>query len=272
VNLDFQYAVSLLFTDLALTVNTPGGTPVSKPVEVLVQSVDGDLANIGGFSGGGNVLANGSVRRLITTTGATASLAKLPTARYRVTVAPPADLPGDLGITSEEIDLREWTATVSRTITLKPRTPVQGRLTGTAPIVGLKIRADDAGEDGFRRTTIVNVASDGAYTIAADPDRLYRVSVEPTVDRTVPRIPLIPFRARPMAVPNSQPLPRILTVKGNAMGEGQPIPGVVIQIYCLGNAPDCVAEESPDVSNTLPIDETVSGADGSYELRIPEPN
>jgi hypothetical protein len=30
VNLDFQYAVSLLFTDLALTVNTPGGTPVAS--------------------------------------------------------------------------------------------------------------------------------------------------------------------------------------------------------------------------------------------------
>ena len=53
---------------------------------------------------------------------------------------------------------------------------------------------------------------------------------------------------------------------------GKPLPGVVIQIYCLGNAPDCVAEESPDISNTLPIDETVSGPDGNYDLRIPEPN
>jgi hypothetical protein len=48
---------------------------------------------------------------------------------------------------------------------------------------------------------------------------------------------------------------------------------VVIQIYCLGNnAPDCVAAESPDISNTLPIDETVSDSDGNYDLRIPEPN
>jgi hypothetical protein len=196
----------------------------------------------------------------------------VPRVRYRVTIAPPPDLPGDLGITSEVIDLRGAGATVARAVALKARTPVQGRLTAPAPIVGLKVRASDAGEDGFRRTVIVNVGSDGLYTISADAERLYRVSVEPTVDRSVPRIPLIPFRAGPMPPTNSQALPRILTVKGQALGDGQPLPGVVIQIYCLGNAPDCVASESPDVTNTLPIDETVSGPDGNYELRIPEPN
>jgi hypothetical protein len=242
-------------------------------VDVLVQSLEGELANVGNFAfSGGTVAGSGSVRALKSTMGGVATFTRLPRARYRVTVAPPADLPGDLGITTEEIDLRSAGATIARAIALKPRTPVMGRLMGMAPVVGLKVRASDAGEDGFRRTTIVNVNGDGTYTIPADVDRLYRVSVEPTPDRTVPRIPLLPIRGSVMQLANVQALPGILTVKGQAMAEGQPLPGVVIQVYCQGNAPDCVAEESPDISNTLPIDETVSGPDGSYELRIPQPN
>ncbi len=273
VPLDFQYA-ALPASRLELTVNTPAGSPVGKSVEVLLQSLEGELANVGNFAfGGSTVPGSGTVRLLRPSTGALAVFERVPQARYRVTIAPPADLPGDLGITSEVIDLRGAGPTVARAVALKARTPVQGRLTGMAPIVGLKVRASDAGEDGFRRTIIVNVGSDGLYTISADADRLYRVSLEPTVDRSVPRIPLIPFRAGPMPPTNSQALPRILTVKGQALGGGQPLPGVVIQVYCLGNnAPDCVAAESPDVSNTLPIDETVSGPDGNYDLRIPEPN
>ncbi len=277
--LDFQYG-ALPTSRLELTVNTPAGSPVGKSVEVLLQSLEGELGNVGNFAfAGTTVTGSGSVRLLHPTTGATVVFERVPRARYRVTVAPPADLPGELGITSEEIDLRAAGTTVARAIALKARTMVQGRLTGTAPIVGLRVRASDAGEDGFRRTTIVNVGSDGLYTIPADIDRLYRVSLEPTADRSVPRIPLIPFRARAGAPVNSQALPRILTVKGQALGEGQaaavgrqPLAGAVIQIYCQGNAPECVADESPDISNTLPIDETVSGPDGNYDLRIPEPN
>jgi hypothetical protein len=272
VLLDFQYA-ALPASRLELTVNTPAGSPVGKSVEVLLQSLEGELANVGNFAfGGSTVPGSGTVRLLRLSTGALAVFERVPQARYRVTIAPPPDLPGDLGITSEVIDLRGAGATVARAVALKARMPVQGRLTSPAPIVGLKVRASDAGEDGFRRTVIVNVGSDGLYTISADAERLYRVSVEPTVDRSVPRIPLIPFRAGPVPPTNSQALPRILTVKGQALGDGQTLPGVVIQIYCLGNAPDCVAPESPDISNTLPIDETVSDAVGNYELRIPEPN
>jgi hypothetical protein len=279
VPLDFQYG-ALPTSRLELTVNTPAGTPVGKSVQVLLQSLEGELGNVGNFAfAGSTVTGSGSVRLLRPTDGATVAFERVPHARYRVTVAPPPDLPGELGITSEEIDLRAAGATVAHTIALKARTMVQGRLTGMAPIVGLKVRASDAGEDGFGRTTIVNVGSDGLYTIAADIDRLYRVSLEPTADRSVPRIPLIPFRARVGAPVNSQALPRILTVKGQALGEGQPpavgrqpLAGAVIQIYCQGNAPDCVADDSPDISNTLPIDETVSDPDGNYDLRIPEPN
>ena len=69
-----------------------------------------------------------------------------------------------------------------------------------------------------------------------------------------------------------QALPRILTVRGSALSEGSPSPAWSSRCYCVGNAPDCLDPGSPDVSNTLPIDETVSAPDGRYELRIPEPS
>ena len=152
------------------------------------------------------------------------------------------------------------------------RARILGRLTPTDMAAGLTVQALDAGGDGFRRSVLVVVKPDGSYEIPADPGRLYRLFVEPTPDRRVPRIPLIPVRARATDLSDEQRLPRKLTVRGSALGDGMPIPGAVIQVFCVGNAPDCLDPEFPDVSNTPPIDETVSGPDGKYELYVPEPS
>jgi hypothetical protein len=270
IQADFRYG-ELPLSRLDLTITGPGSGPAVGPLEVLLQSLEGELANVGSFAlPGGEVAAAGAVRISRSAPGNTVSFDRLPRARYRVTVVPPAQTAG-AAITSAELDLRSAGNTVAQTVPLATRIPLRGRLTDLT-ISGLKVRAADAGEDGFRRTVLVNVGADGSYEIPADPGRLYRLSVEPTVDRSIPRFPLIPVRASAGAPVNSVRLPRPLTVTGFARGEGTPLPGAVIQIFCLGSAPDCVAEESPDVSNTLPIDETVSGPDGSYTLKVPEPN
>ena len=45
----------------------------------------------------------------------------------------------------------------------------------------------------------------------------------------------------------------------------------MIQVFCLGSAPTCIDPESPDITSTPPIDETVSGSDGRYQLYVPDP-
>ena len=99
-------------------------------MEVLLESLEGELASVGNFDLRGRPAGRQRQRSRIArpTAGAAIGFDRLPRARYRVTVAPPADLPGDLGITSAEIDLRNAGATVTQAVAMVKRTRILGRL------------------------------------------------------------------------------------------------------------------------------------------------
>jgi hypothetical protein len=212
--------------------------------------------------------AQGSVR-LIGSTTAGGLLEKLPRGRYRATLVPPEDLPG-AAITTVEFAV--GAAEVTQTITLSRRSRILGRLLPAERSRDLTVRGLDMGADGVRRAVTAVVDAEGRYQLPVDPDRVYRLFVEPAPARQMPRVPLAAVRSRATDVSDEQRLPPGLAVKGTALDTmGLMVPGVVVQIFCVGAAPDCIDSDSPDISNTPPIDETVTGPDGSYLLHVPDP-
>ncbi len=270
---DFTYAAAAPVR-LDLTVLAPTGAPLPG-VRVLIESEPGALPRVGSFTlGGVAVPAAGLVRRLAISDGAgLASFAALPRTRYRVTLAPPEGAPADAAITTaNNLDLTSLAAAATgRTVTLGRRTRLLGRLTPAAVAAGLIVKAVDTGEDGAGRTVTTTVGGDGRYQLPTDPDRVYRLFIEPPADRRVPRIPLEPVRARSSDLTLDRALPGRLSLSGAALENGVAAAGVVIQVFCVGSAPTCIDPEAPDITSTPPIDETSSGPDGRYQLYVPDP-
>ena len=244
-------------------------------MRVQLESEPGALPDVGGFSlgGGARIAAAGIVRRVRTTDASgAATFEALPRARYRAVLVPPDDAPGDPAITLAELDMGAVEAAVNaRTVVLGRRSRLTGRLSPQGMAAGLVVKAVDSGEDGAGRTVTAVVGADGRYEVPTDPGRVYRLFIEPPADRRVPRIPLEPFRARATDVTMERALPARLGLSGAALENGNPAGGVVIQVFCLGAAPTCIDPESPDITSTPPIDETVSTPDGRYQLWLPDP-
>ena len=49
------------------------------------------------------------------------------------------------------------------------------------------------------------------------------------------------------------------------------VPGAVIQVYCTGLAPDCVDPAAPQTDAARPVGETVTDADGRFQVHLPDP-
>jgi hypothetical protein len=161
---------------------------------------------------------------------------------------------------------------VVRTVALARRTRILGKLTPAGDAANLTVRALDSADDGISRAVTALVGADGSYQLPVDPGRVYRLFVEPPADRRLPRVPLVPVRARTTDVNDQQALPRRLSVQGTTRGaDGMTMGGVNLQIFCVGAAPDCIDTLAPDISNTPPIDETTSASDGKYQLYVPDP-
>jgi hypothetical protein len=200
------------------------------------------------------------------------SIEKLPRAHNRVTMSPPDTLTGDSAITTiADLDLTGAAPVVTRTAPLAKRSRIVGHLLPVQQGAGLMVRVVDVAEDGVsRNTAIVPSDATGRFEFASDPQRLYRLYVEPPADRRVPRLLLDPVRATDATVEFTHTLPARLSLSGTTIINGQgPVAGAIVQVFCRGPAPACVDRSAADVSATLPIDETVSGADGRYELGLP---
>jgi hypothetical protein len=271
--LDFSYA-PVAMTKLVLTVQKSDGAAPERPISVVLQSLQGQLGNVGKFTVAGQELPVDGVVRLAAETGSGGSLTieKLPRAHYRVIMSPPDGLAGDSAITTiEDLDLTGAAAVVTRTAPLAKRGLIVGHLSPATRGAGLMVRVMDVGEDGVRRNTVIVPAdATGRFSFASDPQRLYRLFVEPPADRRVPRLTLDPVRATAGTVEVTATLPARLSLSGTTTVNGRgPLGGAIVQVFCRGPAPACVDRSAADVSNTLPIDEAVTGADGRYDLGLP---
>jgi hypothetical protein len=274
LGLDFSYD-PLPPVRLDLTVQSFDGPLGGRAVQVALEGDERDLANVGTFTlGDGRTLpAQGTFRTTRTTdAGGAISFERLPRIRYRVTLVPPVDLAG-AALTTTSLDLTAASgASAARSVSLVRKSKLTGQLSPAASAANLTVLALDATGDGLGGTTTAVVRSDGRFELAADPERAYRVFVEPPANRSLPRLILRPVRAKATDTavdPFTVPAPLALT--GQVSFQGAAVAGAVVQIFCVGAAPDCVELGAPSIETTRPLDETVSAADGSYRLVLPDP-
>lgn len=272
VALDFRWR-ALATATLDVVVRTNEGAPPSRPVQVRLETVAGALPDVGTltvdtartFVASGFLRADG-----VTNAGGLAVFSGVPRASYRVTLVPIDDAAGD-ALTAATIDLGSEPAAV-RTVRLRRKVKLSGRLGPPARSAGVTVVAVDTGADVAGPRLGGTADAEGRYELSVDPERVYRVFVEPVPARSLPRTPLgrVTVLDRDTALADrmlAQPLPMTGAVK--YLGTG--VAGAAIQVFCVGAAPDCVDPAAPTTDLARPLAETTSGADGAYVLSLPEP-
>jgi hypothetical protein len=265
---DFTYR-TLPTARLDLTIATAEGAAPGGPIRVRLEALSGDLADVGIFTlgGGATVSARGAVRVEAVSSTGTVTFDKLPRARYQATFIPEGTAAG--AVTTVSLDLREAPA-LAKPVTLARKSRILGRLTPADRASGLTILALDASLGAGPPVSAV-VGADGRFELRVDPERIYRLFVEPPADRRLPRIPLGAESSTTNEIMIERVLPARLPLTGVVSFDGTPVSGAVVQIFCVGDAPDCVDPTAPNIDATRPLDENVSGPDGGYQLSLPDP-
>jgi hypothetical protein len=151
-------------------------------------------------------------------------------------------------------------------VSLARKVRLTGLLLPVADAAGARVTAVDQGVSAAGTVVTATVGGDGSYSLLVDPARPYRLFVDP-----LPGIP----RARDVLeviTSGSQDLmlaTRILPtghlVRGTVTLENAAVRGATVQAFCAVWSARC-----GDASFSLA--DTVTDADGRYELRVPDPD
>jgi hypothetical protein len=260
---------------LEIQVAGAGGGPLIRPARVRLESVPGALPDVGTFQIGPDqrFIAEGVVRLEGTTSdGGLATFARLPGARYSLTIVPGTTADGT--VTTIE---HESTAGTAR-VTLARPIAIAGRLEPAALGAGISVVAMDASPVVPGEVLRTTADGSGQFQLVAAPGRTYRLFTEPLPERQLPRLFLGTVRTttedltfEPYTLHPGLPLAGAVTF---TMQDGRvaPVPGTVIQVFCTGKPPECVdPDNGPASDSARPVGETVTDARGRYELYVPDP-
>jgi len=285
--LDFRWLV-LPTTDLHVTVAFPGGQVTVEPVRVHLESTTGGFPKVGILSVAASPEGNGEdawstecggmVRRDgETDASGQVAFPSLPTGLYRLTLVPPASLPGS-GITTMMIDTSNAEDSVALTIPLAPKIAVIGRLldarnNGTNTAAGATVVATDLGHDVVPNVVSTTVAADGTYLLVLDPGRTYRLVAQPMAGQGQPSyVPLYGVSTGNMNMQlDDQHIPEGVQVHGHVTYAGSSVPGAIVQAFCLGLPPDCVDRNNLAAGAPPSFASAVSNANGDYAIYLPGP-
>ncbi len=188
-----------------------------------------------------------------------ATLGRVPTGSYHVTVAPPSS--GVLAVATR--DLMVPAAGLAADVALAPLQMLRGTLTGLdSTLEHAQVSAYDYGVLAPLAMTQAVVAADGTWSLPASPGRPYELVVD-VVRGSLKRSFVLATGVtvdQPLATA-AVPAPRPWT--GVVSGGGKALAGVLVQAFCV------VSPSSPCVDATMPVAEGVTAADGTITLSLP---
>jgi hypothetical protein len=196
-----------------------------------------------------------------------AVFAALPVGDLVLTVIP-AEVSGggvpDGAITSAMLTLPRAGLTTS--LSLADRVTLSGTLAPAADAAGARVTAVDQSLTAAGTVAIATAGSDGTFSLLVAPTRTYQLFIDPApgVPRARAVLGAVTAGAGGTTIPTRN-LPAGRLVRGAVTSNsGQAIPGARIQAFCPVWSARCA---DPNFS----LADVTSGADGSFELRVPEP-
>jgi hypothetical protein len=254
--------------NLRMQVLDPDGHPV-RGARVLAQASLGQVGVLTVVSPSGAppvaLPAMGTMRaEVVTAADGSAALARLPEGRYTLLVAPDATVT-DAAISAAAVVVDAADTSV-RAVQLARKARIFGILAGSGDLGKVRLVATDVGTDLAVPPLVGMLGADGSFSFAVSPRRRYLLLAQPPPGSPFARsfvgngtVEASPFGLRAR-------LPASLPFRGRAISDVQRdgVRDTVMKVFCFPGAADC-----PDP--TVPLAETITAADGAFELALPDP-
>ena len=267
-SLRFQWKV-LPTARLDVAVTEPGGQPATRPVRVRIESEPGALPDVGTFQVETSTLGATGYLRMDADTAANgvATFTAVPIGRYHAYAVPPAEAT-DVAVTA---GLVEAGAAQPQRIALARPVRISGRLLPVNLSAGLRLVALDTDSGSPGEAASATLDAEGRYNLRLAPGRSFRLQIEPSPERNLPRLFLGAVTANADITLAEVTGTAGITFVGAVTVEQTLVPGAVVQVYCTGLPPDCVDPDAPDTDAARPVSETVTTQDGRFQVHLPDP-
>jgi hypothetical protein len=197
----------------------------------------------------------------------TVDLGTLPPAPYRLTVYP-ADGSTNDAVTVAPLDLSGGSV-ASAPVALAAKVAVRGKLLPPSLlspdlVAGVEMLATDT--QGLPIVGSQAAAADGTFAILVSPLRTYALQALPAPGQPLARalFPTVTVANADVDVPD-QDMPPGLFFAGTVVDSAPaPVASARVQVFCVAGASGCA-------DATVPLAETVTRSDGSFQLVLPDP-
>jgi hypothetical protein len=264
--LAIQLQTSALVTG-TVALSSPSKDPTSLGAEARVSvAAATPLANVATLTvgtGAPRALAGDVHFSLHPAADGTVSTGDVPPGKYALTVFPASATSSD-GVTKATLDLTQGNV-AALPVSLAQKVMLTGKLLPAAASSGVLIVAQDQG--GLPVAAQGDAGPDGSFALAVSPFLPYLLRALPRADQTLARASFPVVTVTDKAPPGlDYDMPPALLFAGRVVDPSlQGVSTALVQAYCIASAPGCA-------DATVPVAETITRSDGTFQLMLPDPD
>ncbi|HVU51372.1 MAG TPA: carboxypeptidase-like regulatory domain-containing protein [Polyangia bacterium] len=192
----------------------------------------------------------------------TVSTGGVPPGRYDVTVFPASASSSD-AVTKATLDLTKGSSSLP--VALAQKVMLTGKLLPADASRGVRIVAQDQG--GLPVAAEGDAGQDGSFALAVSPFLPYLLRALPRADQALARASFPVVTVTDQAPPAlDYDMPPALLFAGRVVDPSlQGVSTALVQAFCIADAPGCA-------DATVPVAETITRSDGTFQLMLPDPD
>jgi hypothetical protein len=254
---------ALVTGTVALSATDPNSLGTAARVSIAAAAPLANVATLTVGTGAARALAGDVHFSLHPAADGTVSTGGVPPGMYDVTVFPASAASID-AVTKKTLDLTAGNV-ASFPVSLAQKVMLTGKLLPAAASSGVTIVAQD--RDGLPVAAQGDAGPDGSFALAVSPSLSYLMHALPRADQPLARASFPVVNVTDTAPPASTyDMPQALLFAGRVVDPSlQGVSTALVQAFCIANAPGCV-------DPTVPVAETITRSDGTFQLMLPDPD